>query len=68
MIGSVSWDQIKTIAEDKMADLNAFSVDSHDDDYGTARSMGLTVKGGTAPQKNKNMARITKYERSVSFN
>ena len=51
-VGSVSWDQIKTIAEDKMADLNAFSVDSAMMMIaGTARSMGLTVKGGTAPQK-----------------
>ena len=51
-IGSVSWDQIKTIAEDKMSDLNAFSLDSAMIMIaGTARSMGLTVKGGTAPQK-----------------
>ena len=51
-VGSVTWDQIKTIAEDKMADLNAFSVDSAMMMIaGTARSMGLTVKGGTAPQK-----------------
>jgi len=52
-VGSVSWDQIKTIAEDKMPDLNAFSLDSAMLMIaGTARSMGLTVKGGTAPQKN----------------
>ena len=51
-VGSVSWDQIKTIAEDKMSDLNAFSLDSAMSMIaGTARSMGLTVKGGTAPQK-----------------
>ena len=51
-VGSVSWDQVKTIAEDKMADLNAFSIDSAMMMIaGTARSMGLTVKGGTAPQK-----------------
>ena len=51
-IGSVSWDQVKSIAEDKMADLNAFNVDSAMMMIaGTARSMGLTVKGGTAPQK-----------------
>ena len=51
-VGSVSWDQIKTIAEDKMSDLNAFSLDSAMLMIaGTARSMGLTVKGGTAPQK-----------------
>ena len=52
-VGSVTWDQVKAIAEDKMADLNAFSVDSAMLMIaGTARSMGLTVKGGTAPQKN----------------
>ncbi len=51
-VGSVSWDQVKSIAEDKMADLNAFNVDSAMMMIaGTARSMGLTVKGGTAPQK-----------------
>ena len=37
-----------------MSDLNAFSIDSAMMMIaGTARSMGLTVKGGTAPQKNK---------------
>ena len=51
-VGSVSWDQVKTIAEDKMSDLNAFSLESAMSMIaGTARSMGLTVKGGTAPQK-----------------
>jgi large subunit ribosomal protein L11 len=48
-VGSVSWDQIKLIAEDKMADLNCFTTDSAMKMVaGTARSMGLTVKG-TAP-------------------
>ena len=48
-IGTVTWDQIKVIAEDKMADLNAFKVESAMLMVaGTARSMGLTVKG-TAP-------------------
>ncbi|MBL6873535.1 MAG: 50S ribosomal protein L11 [Flavobacteriales bacterium] len=51
-VGSVTWDQVKSIAEDKMADLNAFSIDSAMMMIaGTARSMGLNVKGGTAPQK-----------------
>lgn len=45
-VGSVSWDQIKTIAEDKMPDLNAFTIESAMKMIaGTARSMGLTVKG-----------------------
>ena len=49
-VANVSWDQIRTIAEDKMADLNAFEIDSAMRMIaGTARSMGLTVSGGDAP-------------------
>jgi large subunit ribosomal protein L11 len=45
-IASVSWDQVKTIAVDKMEDLNCFTVDSAMRMVaGTARSMGITVKG-----------------------
>lgn len=45
-VGSLSWDQVKTIAEDKMADLNCFTVDSAMRMIaGTARSMGITVDG-----------------------
>ncbi|NCG04861.1 MAG: 50S ribosomal protein L11 [Bacteroidetes bacterium] len=45
-VASVSWDQVRTIAEDKMQDLNAFTVESAMKMVaGTARSMGLTVKG-----------------------
>lgn len=45
-VASVSWDQIKTIAEDKMADLNCFTMDSAMRMIaGTARSMGITVEG-----------------------
>jgi len=45
-VGSVSWDQVKTIAEDKMEDLNAFTIESAMKMVaGTARSMGITVKG-----------------------
>ena len=44
--GSVTWDQVKTIAEDKMVDLNAFTVESAMSMVaGTARSMGLKVSG-----------------------
>ena len=51
-VANVSWDQIRSIAEDKMADLNAFSIDSAMRMVaGTARSMGITVKGGATPQK-----------------
>ena len=50
-VGTVTWDQIKVIAEDKMADLNAFKVESAMLMVaGTARSMGLKVKG-IAPTK-----------------
>jgi len=45
-VGSVTWDQVKAIAEDKMADLNAFKVESAMKMVaGTARSMGLRVEG-----------------------
>lgn len=45
-VGSVTWDQVKAIAEDKMQDLNAFTVESAMKLIaGTARSMGITVKG-----------------------
>ena len=45
-VGKVSWDQIKAIAEDKMQDLNCFTVESAMSMVaGTARSMGLTVTG-----------------------
>ena len=45
-VASVTWDQIKLIAEDKMADLNAFKVESAMRMIaGTARSMGIVVKG-----------------------
>jgi large subunit ribosomal protein L11 len=45
-VGSVTWDQVKTIAEDKMKDLNAFTVESAMKMVaGTARSMGLRISG-----------------------
>ncbi len=45
-IGSITWDQVKTIAETKMPDLNAFKVESAMKMVaGTARSMGVTVSG-----------------------
>ncbi|MEZ4807602.1 MAG: 50S ribosomal protein L11 [Flavobacteriales bacterium] len=45
-VGSVSWDQIKAIAEDKMPDLNCFTIESAMSMVaGTARSMGVTVTG-----------------------
>ena len=45
-VAEVTWDQIKAIAEDKMPDLNCFTVSSAMSLVaGTARSMGITVKG-----------------------
>ena len=45
-VATVSWDQIKLISEDKMVDLNAFTVESAMKLFaGTARSMGIKVKG-----------------------
>ena len=45
-VGTVTWDQVQVIAEDKMPDLNCFTVDSAMKMVaGTARSMGLNVKG-----------------------
>ncbi len=45
-VASVTWDQVKTIAEDKMPDLNCFEVKSAMRMVaGTARSMGIAVKG-----------------------
>jgi|TARA_B100001059_G_C17548341_1_gene433969 large subunit ribosomal protein L11 len=45
-VGSVTWDQVRAIAEDKMTDLNCFVVESGMKMVaGTARSMGINVKG-----------------------
>lgn len=45
-VGRVNWDQIRVIAEDKMPDLNCFSIQSAMKVVaGTARSMGINVTG-----------------------
>lgn len=45
-IAEITWDQVKTIATDKMPDLNCFTVESAMRLVaGTARSMGIAVKG-----------------------
>ncbi len=50
-VGTMTWDQVRVIAEDKMPDMNCFTVDSAMSMVaGTARSMGVTVKGGDAPK------------------
>jgi large subunit ribosomal protein L11 len=47
-VASVSWDQVREIAEGKMSDLNCFTVESAMRMVaGTARSMGITVKGAS---------------------
>ena len=54
-VGNVTWDQVKEIAEDKMADLNAFKVESAMKVIaGTARSMGINVVGSNPFEKNIN--------------
>jgi large subunit ribosomal protein L11 len=48
-VGKVTWAQVEEIAKDKMADLNAFTLESAASMVaGTARSMGLTVEGAPA--------------------
>ena len=45
-VGEVTWDQVKAIAQDKMPDLNCFTLSSAMSLVaGTARSMGIVVKG-----------------------
>ena len=45
-VGSITWDQVREIAESKMQDLNAFTIESAMKMIaGTARSMGVRVKG-----------------------
>jgi len=45
-VASVNWEQVRTIAEDKMPDMNAFTLKSAMSMVaGTARSMGITVEG-----------------------
>ncbi|HAB35075.1 MAG TPA: 50S ribosomal protein L11 [Cryomorphaceae bacterium] len=45
-VGKVTWAQVQAIAEDKMVDLNCFTIDSAMSMVaGTARSMGITVTG-----------------------
>lgn len=45
-VAEITWDQVKAIAEEKMSDLNCFNLQSAMKMVaGTARSMGITVKG-----------------------
>jgi large subunit ribosomal protein L11 len=52
-VATITWDQIRTIAEGKMTDLNCFTVEAAMRMVaGTARSMGVNVKGGANPFEN----------------
>lgn len=52
-VGSISWDQVKAIAEDKAQDLNSFTINAAMSMVaGTARSMGVTVEGVNPLEKN----------------
>jgi large subunit ribosomal protein L11 len=45
-VGAISWDQIRKIAEDKMPDMNCFTIESAMSMVaGSARSMGVNVEG-----------------------
>jgi len=45
-VGKVTWDQVRAIAEEKMSDLNCFTIESAMKMVaGTARSMGITIEG-----------------------
>jgi large subunit ribosomal protein L11 len=45
-VASITWDTVKTIATEKMPDLNCFTLESAMSMVaGTARSMGITVEG-----------------------
>ena len=45
-VASISWEQVKQIAEGKMSDLNAFQIEKAMSMVaGTARSMGITIDG-----------------------
>ena len=51
-VASISWEQVRAIAADKMTDLNCFTIDSAMKMVaGTARSMGITVKGDAPVNK-----------------
>lgn len=51
-VGSVTWDQVKTIAEGKMPDLNCYSIESAMSMIaGTARSLGITISGESPLKK-----------------
>ncbi|MFN7311943.1 MAG: 50S ribosomal protein L11 [Bacteroidota bacterium] len=53
-VGTVSWDQVRKIAEDKIQDMNCFKVESAMKMIaGSARSMGITITGEMPAELNK---------------
>jgi large subunit ribosomal protein L11 len=51
-VGSITWDQVKTIALEKMPDLNCFTIESAMSMVaGTARSLGVTIQGESPLKK-----------------
>lgn len=49
-VATITWDQVKTIAETKLPDLNCFTIESAMSMVaGTARSMGIKIEGGEKP-------------------
>lgn len=52
-VGSIAWDQVRKIAEDKLPDMNCFTIESAMKMVvGTARSMGVNVVGENPFNKN----------------
>ena len=61
-VAEITWDQVRTIAQEKMPDLNCFTVESAMTLVaGTARSMGITVKG-----EFPGMSKLTKNQKLVA--
>jgi large subunit ribosomal protein L11 len=53
-VGSLTWEQVRKIAEDKMVDMNCFTIESAMKMVaGTARSMGVTITGDNPFQNKK---------------
>ena len=51
-VGKVTWDQVRTIAQDKMPDMNCFTIESAMSMVaGAARSIGLTIEGESPLKK-----------------
>jgi large subunit ribosomal protein L11 len=51
-VGTITWDQVRKIAEEKMPDMNCFTIESAMSMVaGTARSMGITITGESPLKK-----------------